>query len=56
MSETPRSIDVTALPANAIRYLDAHRSRDIPTAVDTFTDDAVVIDDGHTYSGLLEIQ
>ncbi|GAB3228569.1 nuclear transport factor 2 family protein [Mycolicibacterium hippocampi] len=40
-----------ALPTVVTTYLTAHRSRDVATAVRTFTDDAEVTDEGHTFHG-----
>ncbi|GAA2358275.1 hypothetical protein Cme02nite_34300 [Catellatospora methionotrophica] len=50
-----RTITTAELPAAITAYLLAHRDHDVPTAVGTFTPDAVVTDDGHTYHGLAEI-
>ncbi|TFV57047.1 nuclear transport factor 2 family protein [Mycobacterium sp. PS03-16] len=44
-----------ALPSAITAYLTAHQARDAATAVATFTDDAVVVDEGHTYRGHQEI-
>ena len=43
------------LPAIISSYLTAHRDDDADTALTAFTDDATVIDEGHTYRGLGEI-
>ena len=47
---------MTDLPAVVLRYQDAHDRRDADDALATFTRDAVVTDDGHTYSGHAEIR
>jgi ketosteroid isomerase-like protein len=43
------------LPATISSYLTAHRDDDADTALAAFTDDATVVDEGHTYRGLGEI-
>ncbi|MCT7661451.1 nuclear transport factor 2 family protein [Mycobacterium deserti] len=43
------------LPAVVATYLDAHRQHDVATAISTFTADAAVTDEGHTYRGREEI-
>jgi hypothetical protein len=47
---------MTDLPAVVLRYQDAHDRRDADGALATFTPDALVTDDGHTYSGRVEIR
>jgi ketosteroid isomerase-like protein len=47
---------MTDLPAVVLRYQDAHDRRDADGALATFTPDALVTDDGHTYSGHAEIR
>jgi uncharacterized protein (TIGR02246 family) len=49
-------IDPTALPAVITRYLAAHQARDLEPALACYTDDAVAVDDGHTYRGKREIR
>ena len=44
------------LPATITTYLTAHEAKDSDTAITTFADDAVVIDEGHTYRGRDEIR
>lgn len=39
------------LPAVVRTYLTAHRTRDVATALSTFTADAAVTDEGHTFRG-----
>ncbi|MDQ1032553.1 ketosteroid isomerase-like protein [Streptomyces umbrinus] len=51
----PRTIALDALPEAITRYLTAHRDHDTATAVTAFTDDATVVDDGHTYEGVAAI-
>jgi hypothetical protein len=47
---------MTDLPAVVLRYLYAHDRRDTDGALATFTPDALVTDDGHTYRGRVEIR
>ena len=47
---------MTELPAVILRYQDAHDRRDTEGALATFTLDAIVTDDGHTYRRLAEIR
>ncbi|MDQ1719934.1 MAG: hypothetical protein QOE89_3887 [Pseudonocardiales bacterium] len=56
MSNTPVGIDLTALPATVLRYLDAHRDNDPDTAITAFVADAVVVDDGKAYTGIAAIR
>lgn len=52
IEQTPgRPIDPAELPATITRYLAARRISDAPDALTAFTGDAVVIDDGNTYTG-----
>ena len=51
MEQTPG----TVLPAVITDYQHAHDRHDAPVALAQFADDAVVTDDGHTYSGTDEI-
>ncbi|MGB3353281.1 MAG: nuclear transport factor 2 family protein [Mycobacterium sp.] len=39
------------LPSVVTTYLTAHRTRDAATALSTFTADAAVTDEGHTFRG-----
>lgn len=43
------------LPATITGYLAAHQVRDVPAAIGHFTGDAVVVDEGNTYTGPDEI-
>ena len=43
------------LPEAVATYLAAHRASDTRTASAQFTETAVVVDDGHTYTGRTEI-
>ncbi|MGW0413698.1 nuclear transport factor 2 family protein [Streptomyces collinus] len=52
----PRTIAPDDLPEVITGYLTAHRAHDTATALTTFTDDATVIDDGHTYLGSTAIE
>jgi ketosteroid isomerase-like protein len=49
-------IDPAALPAVITRYLAAHLARDLDAAMACYTDDAVAVDEGHTYRGPREIR
>jgi ketosteroid isomerase-like protein len=51
---TPTSWD--ELPATITRYLTAHATKDVDTAILAFTADAVVTDEGHTYRGRDQIR
>lgn len=53
---TDTRIGRDALPSAITTYLTAHDARDTATAVTVFTDDAVVVDEGHTYRGHREIE
>jgi hypothetical protein len=44
------------LPTAVSTYLTAHRAGDVTTAIATFTADAVVTDEGHTYRTRAEIE
>jgi hypothetical protein len=56
MRTEPVAIDLSDLPATIVRYLDAHRDNDPATAIGTFTGTAIVVDDGHTYTGTQQIR
>jgi len=45
-----------ALPTAIATYQAAHDRRDVGTALDQFTADAVVIDDGKNYEGLAGVE
>jgi hypothetical protein len=47
---------MTDLPEVVLRFQDAHDRRDADDALETFTPDAIVTDDGHTYRGRAEIR
>ena len=44
------------LPSAVSSYLAAHRTRDVDTAVASYTADAVVTDDGRAYRGADEVR
>ena len=44
-----------ALPALVTTYLTAHQTRDVATAISTFTADAAVTDEGRTVQGRRDI-
>jgi ketosteroid isomerase-like protein len=50
-SDPVPEISPEQLPEAINTYLAAHRARDIDTAVQHYTDDATVIDEGRTYHG-----
>jgi hypothetical protein len=56
VSDEPVGIDPIDLPAIAMRYLDAQRDNDPDTAVTAFAADAVVVDDGTTFTGVKQIR
>ena len=47
---------MTAIPEVVTRYFDTTARQDLETMVGLFTEDAVVIDEGHTYRGTAEIR
>lgn len=46
----------TQVPAVVTAHLAAHEARDAERELDCYADQAVVVDDGHTYRGRAEIQ
>jgi hypothetical protein len=52
---TPTSIQPTELPTTIRNFLAAHAARDATTAIDAFSPDAVVVDEGRTYRGTDEV-
>jgi ketosteroid isomerase-like protein len=52
----PAAITASQLPEVIIDYLDRRVSEDATSAADLFTDDAVVFDEGHTYTGPEQIR
>ena len=48
---SPTSIHPTELPATIRAYLVAHAARDTERAIQTFSPDAVVVDQGRTFRG-----
>jgi hypothetical protein len=55
-NQTSQPIAPDEFPDVITRYLAAHRARKTAAALATFTDDAIVTDDGTTYSGLPAIE
>lgn len=49
-------IDTRDLPEVITDYLTAHQARDLDPALASYTDDAVVTDEGRTYQGKREIR
>jgi ketosteroid isomerase-like protein len=52
---TPTSINPSKLPAAIRSYLAAHAARDTNTAIEAFSLDAVVVDQGRTFRGTDEV-
>jgi ketosteroid isomerase-like protein len=50
------SIDPKELPEVITSYLKAHHAREVDTAMERFTADATVTDEGRTYEGPAEIR
>ena len=44
------------MPASISSYLVAHQARDLDTAVGYYTEDAITVDEGHTYGGPQQIR
>jgi hypothetical protein len=55
-AEEMSSNDLDELPVVITSYLKAHQSRDLDTAIERYTDDASVTDEGRTYNGPNEIR
>ena len=47
---------LTELPTAIATYMDAHDRHEVATALAQFTDDAIVMDDGHTYTGRVGVE
>lgn len=56
MTDNIQTIDPARLPRTITDYLAAHRVRAADSAITQFTSDAVVIDDGSTYTGTADIR
>ncbi|GHJ35541.1 nuclear transport factor 2 family protein [Streptomyces sp. TS71-3] len=52
----PEAIDTATLPEAVTAYLAAHATRDPDATAACCTEDAVVVDEGHTYRGKDEIR
>jgi ketosteroid isomerase-like protein len=50
------TISPDQLPASISSYLVAHQARDLDTAVGYYTEDAIAVDEGHTYRGHQQIR
>lgn len=48
--------NTTELPELITTYLAAHQARDLDPALACYAEDAVTVDDGHTYRGKQEIR
>ena len=55
-AEEMSSNDLDRLPEVITSYLKAHHARDLDTAIERYTDDASVTDEGRTYNGPDEIR
>ncbi|MFF5991959.1 nuclear transport factor 2 family protein [Prauserella flavalba] len=49
-------IDARQLPEVITDYLAAHNARDLEPALAYYTEDAIAVDEGHTYRGKREIR
>jgi ketosteroid isomerase-like protein len=56
MTTPDHRISPNQLPETITRYLTAHRTRDVDTAISCYTVDATVVDEGSTYRGLDQIR
>lgn len=56
MTDTAEIISLDQLPVLISNYLIAHRARDLDTAVGYYTEEAIVVDEGHTYRGRQQIR
>ena len=56
MSTNPEPLDQSELPEIITRYLTAHKARDLDAAIECYTIDASVTDEGRTYNGPQEIE
>ena len=52
---SPTSLDPTELPATIRSYLADHAARDTDVALQAFSPDAVVVDEGRTFRGTDEV-
>ncbi|GAB3957687.1 hypothetical protein GCM10029978_000880 [Actinoallomurus acanthiterrae] len=50
------AIDTRRLPEAITDYLAAHQARDLDPALAHYTEDAIAVDEGHTYRGKREIR
>ena len=56
MTSSAEAISPNQLPQPISSYLVAHQARDLDTAVGYYTDDAIAVDEGHSYRGPREIR
>ena len=56
MSINPHPMDQSELPEIITSYLRAHKARDLDAAIECYTIDASVTDEGRTYNGPQEIE
>ena len=56
MTSSAETIPLGQLPASISSYLVAHQARDLDTAVGYYTEDAITVDEGHTYRGPQQIR
>ncbi len=56
MTSSAEAISPNQLPQPISSYLVAHQARDLDAAVGYYTDDAIAVDEGHSYRGSREIR
>ena len=56
MSDKQHSIESSELPEVITKYLRAHEARELDAAIESYTPDASVTDEGRTYNGPDEIR
>jgi len=56
VTSSAETIPLGQLPASISSYLVAHQARDLDTAVGYYTEDAITVDEGHTYRGPQQIR
>src|SRR5262249_52659457 len=52
----PTVVVMSNLPTVVTDYMTAHNARDLDPAMACYTDDAIAVDDGNTYTGPAEIR
>jgi ketosteroid isomerase-like protein len=56
MTEQGKTVEFAELPETITNYLKAHQARDLDAAIESYTPDATVTDEGRTYHGPDEIR